>query len=107
MARTRKFWGVEEFVNYEEYAYYGISGKAFERNMIASQKKGLTIDQTCPFCCKELKEGSYVVMKVVVAPNGVNQYYFNPNAVGKEIKVGLGCFRNLMKAYKDKYGKLH
>lgn len=105
MARTRKFWGVEEFVSYEEYAYYGISGEALERNMNVAEQKGLTDEQTCPFCSKELKEGSYVVMKVVVAPNGVSRYYFNPNAVGKEIKVGLGCFRNLKKAYKDKYEK--
>ena len=99
------FWNENEFVTYEEYADFGISGEARERNLQRSMFKKLEFDQLCPFCFKPLKEGSYKTLTMVIMPNGCTAYYFNPNVKGEQIKVGNGCFKHIMEAYKYKYGK--
>lgn len=104
MANKNKFWGSNEFVTYEEYAMFGISGDAYMRNLERSDRLGIPDDCRCPLCAKPLKEGSYKIMITRESPNnGVAEYYYNPDAPGVPTKVGNGCFRNLMKAYNIKY----
>ena len=98
-------WSENEFVNYEEYAEFGISGDMYCKNLDKSIKKGVPNECMCPLCAKELKEGSYRLMIIKTAPNGTTNYFFNPNVQGQTIKVGNGCYKNLMKAYKEKYKK--
>lgn len=105
MSKT-KFWNENEFVNYEEYASFGISGEMRERNLNRSMGKGMGFGELCPFCFKPLKEGSYKVLIGKVRENGTIDYYYNPNVKGgEEVRVGNGCFRHIMEAYKAKYGK--
>ena len=105
MAKKNSYWNENEFVSYEEYAQYGISGNQYEKNWETSHKHGIDSNDMCPLCAKALKEGSYRTMIVKEAPNKVTCYYFNPSVEGTPVKVGNGCFRNLMKAYKAKYNK--
>lgn len=105
MAKKILFWGETEYVSYEEYAVYGIGGDARERNLTHSINKGLDFEQMCPFCMRELKDGSYVEMWAVEPTSGCTRYYFHPNAKGEKIKIGKGCFKHIMEAYKKKYGE--
>lgn len=105
MAKKTNFWNETEFVNYEEYASFGISGDAYCKNLERSIAKGVAQSDMCPLCAKALKEGSYKTLTTLIAPNGTTNYYFNPNAQGEQIKVGNGCFKHIMEAYRKKYGK--
>ena len=99
------FWSESEFVTYEEYAYYGISGETYCKNLNRSMSKGVAQSDMCPLCAKPLKEGSYKTLTTLIAPNGTTNYYFNPNVKGEQTKVGNGCFKHIMEAYRAKYGK--
>ena len=99
-----KFWKENEFVSYEEYAEFGISGEARERNLERADRKQIGFECLCPLCFKELKEGSYKVL-IANTDNSCTHYYFNPNAKGTPVKIGKGCFKHIMQAYKEKYGK--
>jgi hypothetical protein len=105
MAKKINFWNESEFVNYEEYASFGISGDAYCKNLERSIAKGVAENDRCPLCAKELKEGSYKTLTTLIAPNGTTNYYFNPNVKGEQTKVGNGCFKHIMEAYREKYGK--
>ena len=105
MAKKNNFWNEIEFVNYEEYASFGISGEMRERNLERSMLKKLDFDQLCPFCFKPLKEGSYKTLTITTSANGTTDYYYNPYVKGEQIKVGNGCFKHVMEAYREKYGK--
>ena len=105
---TTKFWGIDEYVDYDEYADFGISGEMRERNIQRALRKGLSLsdEKLCPFCFKELKDDSYVEMWCVDVLEYSTRYYFTknqPHPLAHKIKVGKGCFRNLQKAYKLKY----
>ena len=104
MAKKLAYWDENQFVTYEEYSAYGISGEIRERNLMHSDKLGISEECRCPLCMKQLKEGSY---KILIVPNNTNttQYYFNPTVKGIPVKIGNGCFKNIMKAYKAKYNK--
>lgn len=104
MAKKINYWNENEFVTYEEYADFGISGETYCKNLDRSIAKGVAQSDMCPLCAKALKEGSYKTLTTIIAPNGVTAYYFNPNAQGEQIKVGNGCFKHLMEAYRKKYG---
>jgi len=99
-----KYWNEDEFVSYDEYATYGISGAARERNLERADRKGIGFECLCPFCFKELKEGSYKTL-IDNTEGSCSRYYFNPNAKGTPIKIGNGCFKHLMEAYRAKYNK--
>ena len=104
MAKKINFWNENEFVTYEEYASFGISGEMRERNLERSMLKKIDFDELCPFCFKPLKEGSYRVL--TVKNNGTTDYYYNPNVKGGEqVRIGNGCFKHVMEAYRKKYGK--
>lgn len=103
MGRTANKWKSTEYVTYEEYAMFGISAAAYDRNFDRSEKLGISEDCRCPLCAKPLKEGSYKTLMTIMQPNGVVRYYNNDEVEGTPIKVGNGCFRNLMKAYNKKY----
>ena len=106
MAKKISFWNEDQFVSYEEYASFGISGDTYCKNYDRSEAQGVAEEDMCPLCAKALKEGSYKTLTTLVAPNGVTKYYFNPNVKGGEqVKVGNGCFKHLMEAYKKKYNK--
>lgn len=104
MAKKINFWNENQFVSYEEYANFGISGEMRERNLKSSMLKKLDFDQLCPLCFKPLKDGSYKTLTIVEV-NGTTNYYFNPNVKGKQIKVGNGCFKRLIQAHRYKYEK--
>ena len=99
-----KYWNEDEFVSYEEYATYGISGEARERNLERAHRKGIGFETLCPFCFKELKEGSYKTL-IVNTEGSCSRYYFNPNAKGTPVKIGNGCFKHVTEAYRAKYKK--
>jgi hypothetical protein len=103
--KLKKFWSETEFVNFEEYADFGMSGKQYDRNYMRSMAQGVAVEDMCPLCAKALKDGSYKILTTTTAPNGTTNYYYNPNVVGEKIKVGNGCFRRLMQAYRKKYEK--
>lgn len=106
MTNKNKFWGSNEFVTFEEYANYGISGDSYMRNLERSEKLGVPDECRCPLCAKPLKERSYRIMITRESSvNGVTEYYYNPDVEGTPMKVGNGCYRNLLKAYNDKYIK--
>ena len=96
-------WREDEFVTYDEYAYYGISGDTRDRNLERSEKKGYKYEDLCPFCMKPLKEGSYRILTYV--STNVGTFYNNANVAGEPVKVGNGCFKHIMQAYKEKYNK--
>lgn len=106
MANKINFWNENEFVSYEEYASFGISGEMRERNLERSMLKKLNFDQLCPFCFKPLKDGSYKTLITTIGANGATDYYFNPSVKGEQTKVGNGCFKRLIQAYKSKYKKI-
>jgi len=97
-------WGVDEYVDYEEYAVYGVSGKEYERNSNHCDKLNIPYSQRCPLCGKRLR-GNFKTLKAVTAANGVIRYYNNSNINGENIAVGNGCFKRLIQAYKSKYKK--
>jgi hypothetical protein len=99
-----KYWNVDEFVSYEEYAEFGISGEVRDRNLERADKKSIPFGQLCPLCFKELKEGSYKTL-IVNTEGSCSRYYYNPNAKGTPIKIGRGCFKHIMEAYRAKYNK--
>lgn len=96
-----KIWNENEFVTYDEYAYFGISGEQRDRNMFRSDKLGIPEEDRCPFCYKPLKEGSYKTLYYKDI-NG-DTYFMHPVSGGEPIKVGNGCFKHLNQAYKKKY----
>lgn len=104
MTRKNSYWNENEFVTYEEYASYGISGEARERNLERSMKLGISNKCMCPLCMKPIKEGSYKIL-IVPSDTSSTHYYYNPAVVGTPVKIGKGCFQNIMKAYKNKYNK--
>ena len=103
--RKSKEWQDDEFVDYEEYAAYGVPSDQWERNYNRSIKLGIPQEQRCPFCEKPLKDGSYKTMYHRDGPNGVKQYYRSSALGGTPINVGNGCFKRLQQAYDDKYNK--
>ena len=104
MAKKINFWNENEFVTYEEYASFGISGEVRERNLERAMLKKIDFDELCPFCFKPLKEGSYRVL--TAKDSGATVYYYNPNVKGGEqVRIGNGCFKHVMEAYRKKYGK--
>ena len=104
MTKKISEWKNNEFVTYEEYVMFGISGETRERNLERSNKLGIPEECRCPLCMKPLKEGSY---RILIVPNNTSAtcYYNNSSIIGERVKIGNGCFRNIMKAYKYKYNK--
>ena len=106
LSEVNKEWGPDEFVDYDEYANYGVSGDYYLKNSDRADKLGVPEEDRCPLCSKPLKDGSYKTLRTLTDPaSQQTRYYFNQNAPGEPMKVGNGCFRNLTKAYKAKYGK--
>ena len=101
--RKQIMWENDEFVCYDEYAPYGVTGEQYDKNWERSEKLGVCNDDMCPLCAKPLKEGSY---RTLFCTNESNTRYYMSPADGREsIKVGNGCFKRLMEAYKEKYHK--
>lgn len=99
---TKKFWNTDEFVTYDEYATYGISGEQRDRNMMKSDKLGVPESDRCPLCFKPLKDGSYKTLYYKDV-NSCDTYFMHPVDGSEPIKVGNGCFKHLNEAYKEKY----
>ena len=105
-AKKTKYWEPDEFITYDDAASYLCTGDARYKNMERYDRLGVPEDERCPFCSKQLKQGSYKTLTYNDPDNNGNtHYYFHPEAPGKPMKIGNGCFKRLSDAYKGKYGK--
>ncbi len=98
-------WQQDEFVDYDEYAYFGVGFDYRERNWNHCMKNNIPESEICPLCSRQLKEGSYRMVGVTTDRNYCTRYYLNPPEGMERIKVGEGCIKRLVQAYKKKYGK--
>ena len=102
--KTQKQWGVDEYVNWDEYQYFCNFGYDFVMmNEAVAKKKGIKEECLCHLCSRELKK-NYKTLRYRVI-NGQSAWFFNDNAEGKEVKVGNICFKALQSARDRKYGK--
>lgn len=101
---AKKEWREDDYVSYEEYVPYGVTGEQYDRNSMRSEKLGLSEDETCPLCAKRLKEGSYRTLYCDTMSNGVERYFKHPGPDRTPVKVGTGCVRRLDEAHAEKYG---
>ena len=102
--KTQKQWGVDEYVNWDEYQYFCNFGYDFVMmNEAVAKKKGIKEECLCHLCSRELKK-NYKTLRYREI-NGQSAWFFNDNAEGKEVKVGNICFKALQSAHDRKYGK--
>lgn len=102
--KTEKQWGVDEYVNWDEYQYFCNYGYDFiDKNKAKAKKDNIPTECLCHLCSKELKK-NYKTLRFREI-NGQSAWFFNDKAEGKEVKVGNICFKALQQARDLKYGK--
>ena len=100
-----KEWGKDEFVTWEEIAYYqNHQMEMSEKNRDNSLAKGYPENELCAFCGKPLKPG-YRVIRMRLNKDRDAEYYYNSTIVdGEELRCGSTCFKALQQAHDAKYG---
>lgn len=102
--KTQKQWGVDEYVNWDEYQHFCNFGcDSIMMDKAVAEKKCIKEECLRHLCSRELKKNCKTLRHRVI--NGQGAWFFNDNAEGKEVKVGNICFKALRSACDKKYGK--